>query len=262
MLGARLSLDLLAAGIVLLSSSAAFALSTVGPEELADRHFRTLFGFSALEAYEVESGRVHASFAIARRYTEREAEVLIDVLSPVGFRRWAGLLRRRPSQLDELFIYLPAPARRVRRVPADQLEEQPILDIFPLQELRPTTALEFEWSEGDRETIRGVSCRVVRGVPLRRGVWYDRVELAISPDLVFALETRYYRGGRLRSLVRIDSKEVRDFAGRRLPARRRIERIDDGHRIDLWLRRVVEGATLPQRLFTLHNLRVQRFPRF
>ncbi|MFQ5697820.1 MAG: outer membrane lipoprotein-sorting protein [Myxococcota bacterium] len=251
----------IAAASVLLSSGVALASSGIGPGELADRHFRALFGFSALEAYEVESGPVRASFAIARRYTERETELLIDILSPLELRRSAALLRSRPGEGDELIVYWPT-LRRAIRVPAGPLEEQPIFEVFPLHELRPTTAAELEWTEAERETIRGVRCRVVRGVPRRRGVWYDRLELAISPDLPFALEARYSRGGRMRSRVTIDPREIRDFEGRSLPSHRRIERADDGHRVDLWLRRVVEGATLPHRLFTRHNLRVQHFPRF
>ncbi len=56
--------------------------------------------------------------------------------------------------------------------------------------------------------------------------------------------------------------DPREFGDRRLPVRRRIATPPHPGVTELILRNVMLDPELPDRLFTKHNLRVQRFPSF
>ena len=90
----------------------------------------------------------------------------------------------------------------------------------------------------------------------------DRIRLAIASGSGVALETRYFEGDRaLRSVV-VDPADVESHGGRMLPMRRRIETRASRGTTELVLRNLMIDPVLPDRLFTSHSLRTQRFPRF
>jgi hypothetical protein len=237
------------------------ALESLGPAELAASYFEQLHGFSALEAYESRRGRARTSFGLARRWRDGRADILIDIQSPQSFAKWALLLRHNFGRSDDLFVYVPG-WRLVRRLSALQLEAEVIYQLLPLGDLRPIVPGELEYTRLGDTQIEGERCVEIEGRPRHVGLPFDRVELALSTRSGLALRTRYFQGPREIRRILVSPQDIREYEGRSLPQRRRIIIPPDPGVTEILLRNVLMDPILPDRLFTHHNLRVQRFPRF
>ena len=196
-----------------------------------------------------------------------EANLLGYIREPKEFRKWAALLRYNPERDDDLFVYIHTGvsdvARRVRRLPPVTLESDPVGHVLPLGVLRPISDGELEYrSLAEEREVEGEACDVVEGKTRRQGVWFDRVELAISRKSGFALETRYYRGDRQLRRVVSPPGDIRDYGDRKLPSRRLIFSPSAREPLELVLRNLLDEPEFPRKFFTKHNLRVQRFPTF
>lgn len=246
-------------GCLLALAAAARADDAEGARRVAERHFEQLFGFDAFEAWETRRGGARAELVVARRWREGLAEVVIDVRAPESLAKWAILLRQNRSRSDDLFAYVP-PMRRVRRFTAIQLEREPLFDLVALDDFRPVAPGELDYVRRSGVELDGEPCAVIEGRPRRAVLSFDRLELTVSPATGFALRTRYFKDGRELRRMLISAGDLRDFGDRRLPSRRRIVLDPDGVTTELVLRNVLADPAFPDRFFTHHNLRVQRFP--
>jgi len=246
---------------------ASVAAGEDGPRELADRHFQQLYGFDSVEAYERSAGAALTRFAVARRWVDGQAELLIDMEHPIQLAKFAFLLRRNRDRLDDFFVYLPdGPGstgirRRVKRFAVVPDETRTLSGIVSLSVLRPIATDELDYRRLAEEEVEGERCTVIEGIPKRGTLPFDRIELAVSPSSGFALRTRYFAGERELRQVLISPEDIREFAGRPLPSRRRIV-TPSGYVSELRLAQAMVDISLPDSLFTHHNLRVQRFPSF
>jgi hypothetical protein len=127
---------------------------------------------------------------------------------------------------------------------------------------RPFLPGELHYERLPDESIRGELCYVLALRPASAALGYDRVELAISTGTGVALRERYFRNGSESLRVRVHPEEARKYEDRWLPAQRRIQSLPSGPDVELTLRNLMIHPDLPDRLFTEHNLRVQRFPSF
>ena len=85
--------------------------------------------------------------------------------------------------------------------------------------------------------------------------------LSISKRTNVALRTVYYREEQELRTVTVAPEDVRQHESRWVPYRHRVVTAD-GTEADLVLRNIVTDVSLDDQLFTHHNLRVRRLPRF
>ncbi len=258
------------------AAAPASALDADTATALGELHFARLQGFDALETYELrQGGRLRASFAVARRWRGNEADLFIRFQTPRAASRVAVLLRHRGSRSDDLFVYLPGAGSgggRVYRATAILPEERVLSGLLPLGELRPIGPGELEYARLPDRQVQGERCTVIAGRPRHRGLGFDRVELTISPRNSVALESRYYVGSRETRRTLISPDDFENFGERTLPVRRRLFRgtppgaapggAEPEPVAELLLRNLMLDPELPDRLFSVHNLRTQHFPGF
>jgi hypothetical protein len=238
--------------------------------KLAEAWFDQLLGFDALEAYEVPFESIKISFVIARRWTGDTVRILIDVVEPKVMDEIAALFLQNRARGDDFFVYMtpqiPNPAeRRVRRFLAPRLDfSMPFGGIaVPIGEVRPFLRGELAgFRRLPDEVVSGEPCRVVEADIQHERFQFDRLRLALSDRTGVALETRYVKGDRIVSRILVDPGDVDSYGGRLLPTRRRIETLTTRDRLELVLRNLMIDPVLPDRLFTSHSLRYQRFPAF
>jgi hypothetical protein len=237
---------------------------------LAEAWFDQLLGFDALEAYEVPFESIRISFVIARRWTGDTVRILIDVVEPKVMDEIAALFLQNQERGDDFFVYMtpqiPNPAeRRVRRFLAPRLDfSMPFGGIaVPIGEVRPFLRGELDgFRRLPDEVVSGEPCRVVEADVVNERFQFDRLRLALSDRTGVALETRYVKGDRIVRRILVDPGDVESQGGRMLPTRRRIETSVKRGGLDLVLRNLMIDPVLPDRLFTSHSLRYQRFPTF
>jgi hypothetical protein len=259
-LGVRLASLLLAVSL-LAASGPGRPVEPTDAASLAEAHFKRMFGFDGLEAYESRRGPARTTFAVARRWDEGRAKILIDIHTPDSFSKWALLILHNHAGSDDMFVYVPI-LKRVRRFAAIQMERQVLFDVLPLGELRPIVPGELEYTRIADTEVEREPCLVVEGRPRHRGLGFDHVELALSPTHGVALRTRYFVGKREIRRVLISPDDIRDWGGRLLPVRRRIVTPPGSEVTELILHNLLADLELPANLFSTHNLRVQRFPSF
>lgn len=237
-------------------------------EELAEAWFEQLHGFDALEAYEVVSARGRYEFALARKWEPGRVKLLIYAVSPASIRDLAALYFRNRDLPDELFVYLPprmVPSdvpRRVRRFPASDLMPAVLTrGVASLVDLRPIFRGELSHRRLPDATVQGESCRVVESRFRGGSSGFDRIQLVLSRRTGVALCTRYFRGERELRRVFVAPGDVREYDGRWLPTRRRVERPGEASG-ELILRNLVLDPLLPDALFTRKTLLQGRFPSF
>ena len=245
------------------------ALDAEQAAALADRHFRQLFGFDALEAFEVVKGDTSSRFVTARRWRDGRAEIVVDVIRPRELAKLAMLMLHHTDRSPDLFVYFPddpdvprAWHRRIRRFYGTAFGVQGPFDLFPLGELRPTAPGELRYRATGEVEIEGERCVLVEGRPAHRGLPFDRLELALSAKSGFALRTRVFAAGREMRRVLISPADLRDYHGRLLPARRRVVVLPRGQVTEIRLHNFLEAPELPDRLFRRQALHAQRFPHF
>jgi len=237
---------------------------------LAEAHFEHLYAFDMLAAYESRSEHITATFVVARRWQPERPELLLHFVSlesgdPARNRAWsapvgkvfAGLLVHNLGRSDDLMVYTPW-SRRVRRLPAPELQKQPMFEVLPLGEFRPIVRGELRYRA---LASREPGIRIVEGRTRYRGQPFDRVRLHFATGAPLAVRTVFFQGDETLRTVHIDPGEVREIHGRLVPYRQRIE-LPSGAVTRLRLRNLVVDPILPEEIFTEHNLWVQRFPRF
>jgi hypothetical protein len=261
------------------ATSAAEPLSSVpdpGAEVIAQRWFDQLLGFDALEAYVAVAGKDKLGFAIARKWRDGLARIVFKVEEPAAIDELAALWIQNRDRSDDFFLYLTpqifpsgateaatAPGGKVRRLQMPRLDfEVPFTGGgLPIGELRPFLPGELAWYRLDDAAVAGEPCWVVEGRPWRKRFRFDRLELAISTRTGVALRTRYFRGDAAIRSVDVERADVQERQGRYLPIRRRISGVGT-RSFELVLRNLVVDPALPERIFTSHTLRYQKFPRF
>jgi hypothetical protein len=257
----RLAVALVA---VWLAASPAAAVEASDPEAaaLARRWFHQLLGFDALEAYEARSGRQRVTFAVARKWHDGLARIVLKVQEPSALNDLAVLIVQNRDRSDDFFAYLDF-LRKVRRMRAPEFDFPVAIGggRLPYAELRPFQPTELVHRRLPDEVVSGEACRVVESRPVTPDREFDRLEHAISERTGVALRTRYLLGGRELSRVDVDPADVEERDGRYLPIRRQIQ-VVGALPYDLVLRNLMIDPALPDRLFTSHSLRFQRFPRF
>jgi hypothetical protein len=238
-------------------------LEALDLEALGERHFRQLYGFSALEAYEARRGSQSSEFVVARRWREGGVDVVVDIRKPTAMHKWAFLFRQSRAHPDDFFIYIPLPGfRRVRRFGASYQEADLPFVFMPLREVRPFLPGELEYTQSVEAEIQGEACHLVRARPRNSQTRLSQIEFAISPKHGISLRTRYFRDGREVRRVLVSPEDIRVEEGRVLVRRRRLVIMPSGDETVLTLRNFLLDPELPDRFFTHHNLRVQRFPEF
>ena len=99
-------------------------------------YFEELYGFDGIEAYESIRGPAKASFVIARRWSAGSAEVLVDVLGPAEFSKWAMLMKQNLDRGDDLFLYVHRTGspigRQILRLTPAQVESQVFFEMLPI----------------------------------------------------------------------------------------------------------------------------------
>jgi hypothetical protein len=259
----RALLGVVAAAALLGAPGPACALEASEVTALAERHYRQLYGFSALEAYQAQRGTQSSEFVVARRWRGDGVDVVVDVIKPEEAAKWAFLFRQNLGQPDDFFIYIPLPGfRRVRRFGSSYQESNLPFVFVPLREIRPFLPGELEYTFTEATEIEGVHCVVIGGRPVSRQIRLDRVELAISETHGISLRTRYFRDGAEVRRVLVSPGDIRAEGERLIPMRRRLIRQPSGEETEVLLRNFLLDPELPDRFFTHHNLRVQRFPSF
>jgi hypothetical protein len=231
------------------------------PTQLGESWFDRLHGFDALLAFESKRGPVRTSLLVARRWVEGRAQLIIDILLPRVFEDWAFMLLHNYDRSDDLFVYVPW-LKRVRRISSIEIEKELLFEVMPIGELRPITFGEMEYEMLGEEQVAGEPCWLIEARPLHRGLGHSRVVLAISKHSGFALRTEFYRGERIGRRVLIDPGDMDLYGDRLLPRRLLIETPPSPGATELTLHNALVDPVLPDRLFTKHNLRVQRFPHF
>jgi hypothetical protein len=229
---------------------------------LAQRWFDQLLGFDALEAYTAGSGRFHVGFAVARKWEHGLARILIKVQEPAALADLGVLILQNDDRSDDFFVYLDY-LLKVRRLRAPKFDFPMAVGgaRIPYAEFRPFLPNELSHRFKADEVIAGERCRVIESHPLGRGFPFDRLEHALSDRTGVALRTRYFRGEREISRIDVNPADVREQLGRLLPVRRRFH-VEDSRPYDLVLVNLMIDPALPDRLFTSHSLRFQKFPRF
>ena len=240
------------------------------PKALAEAHFSHLHAFNLVAAYESSNGGARATFVVARRVSGDRAELLMQFrafeLEPTRDRAplvetsfaksFAGLLIHNRGRSDDLMVYLPM-TKRVRRVPAPELQRHPVFRIFPLGEFRPIVSgeLRYRFLSRDREAL------AIEGRPVEYSPSFDRIELYFERGAPLAVRTVFFLGGKELRRVEIAPDDVRAYQGRLLPKLTRIT-TPDGEVTELRLRNALVDPPLPEEIFTEHNLWVKRFPYF
>ncbi len=229
---------------------------------LAEAWFDQLLGFDALEAYVAGSGREHLGFAVARKWKDGLARIVIQVLEPSAWNDLAVLIVQNRDRSDDFFAYLDF-MRKVRRLRAPQFDFPISIGggRLPYAEFRPFHRAELAHRRLPDEVVAGEPCRVVESRPVVASFEFDRLEHALSTRTGVALRTRYFRHGRELSRIDVTPEDVKAHEGRFLPVRRSI-RIGDARPYDLVLQNLMIDPALPDRLFTSHAIRFQKFPRF
>jgi hypothetical protein len=232
-------------------------------EELAERWFEQSLGFDALEAYEARSGNFTIGFVVARKWGPAGQRMLVDVVDPPELKDYAFLFLPHPGPSLDTWIYLPF-LRKVWRIPSIVIElPVPTAGVtFPIGALRRFRPGELEHERLPDQVQGGASCYVVESRPTDPGAGFERMRLVLSKESGVALETTFFRDGRELQRTTVAPEHVRQFSGRWLPVRRHVEQADGGGSGELVLRNLMVQPELPDRLFTQHNLRVQRFPFF
>jgi hypothetical protein len=229
---------------------------------LVERWYEQLLGFNALEAYEAGTGHLRVTFAVARKWEQGLARIVIKVQEPSALSDLAVLILQNRARSDDFFVYLDF-MRKVRRMRAPEFEF-PISvggGRLPYAEFRPFLHDELVHRRLPDEVVSGEPCRVVESRPVAQGFEFDRLEHALSGRTGVALRTRYFAHGRELSRIEVSPDDVEEHDGRFLPARRRI-RIVGARPYDLVLQNLMIDPALPDRLFTSHAIRFQKFPRF
>jgi Outer membrane lipoprotein-sorting protein len=233
------------------------------PTALAESYFDQSERFDAFLTYQVKRGPAAALFTITRRWRDGLAELLFDIREPPSFDKWALLMHENRRGSDDLFLYAGyATDLKVRRLAAAQIERQAVFELIAIGDYRPTVPGELSYEAGPDESQGSVPCHMVIARTPYAYLGFDRLELVFAADQKLLLEQRFFR----------DSKEVRrlsttladyeDIGGRRIPMRWVAHRWADGGETEIVLKRVIETADLPDRIFSHLNLREQRFPKF
>jgi hypothetical protein len=231
--------------------------------ELAERWFRQIQGFDALEAYEARVAQTQVEFVVARRWREGRVQVLIDVREPREYAKFAFLFFQNRDRSDDLFAYLPF-WRRVKRLPAAQLEGGLLAAVgkyATLADMRPVLPGEAEYERLPDSEVDGEACWTIQGRPTGRWLGFDRIELVISKRTGVALRTEMHKRSEVRRLL-VSPKDVRMFDGRYLPTHRRLEVSPGDLTAEIFLRNLMIDPPLPDQLFSKQSLLTQRFPTF
>jgi hypothetical protein len=241
------------------------------PAALAEAHFSHLYAFNLVAAYESSHRGTRATFVVARRVSGDRSELLMQFrafelgssarnrapLVETRFAKsFAGLLIHNRGRSDDLMVYVPM-TMRVRRLPAIELQRQPVFRIFPLGEFRPIVSGELRY----RFLSRDPAALAVEGRPVEDSPSFDRVELYFERGAPLAVRTVFFLRGKELRRVLIDPDDVQAYQGRLLPKLTRIA-TPDGEVTELRLRNVLVDPLLPEEIFSEHNLWVQRFPHF
>ena len=241
---------------------------TATATQLAEGWFHQLHGFDALEAYDVVDGRRRVAFALARKWKGDAVKILFRFGRPRERDRLVFLLLQRRDGGDILFVHLP------RKVKSGLFAREPIMRIpasrlvyggrrgIPIGEFRPFLPEELSHTRLPDTEVDGEPCYVVESRPTGiHPFGFDRLELALSHRTGVALRSRYFKEEKQLIEVRVSPDDVRLREGRWLPVERHIH-TEDGEPTSLVLRNIRVDATLPDKLFTRHNMLVQRFPSF
>lgn len=238
-----------------------FDPATADATVLAETYFDEAERFDAFLTYEVTRGPARALFTIARRWKDGLAELVFDLREPLAFSKWALLLRQTRGGSDDLFAYLDVD-RRVRRLPATQLERHAFFEMVAIGDYRPTARGELSYAAAADTEVDGVPCRVVIASTPRPYLGYDEVELRFAKSTGLLLEERYFR--RAKEVRRLTAKpaDFQEIDGRRVPVRRIARNWPDKGLTEIVLKRILETPDLPDNLFSALNLRKQHFPEF
>jgi hypothetical protein len=236
-------------------------------EAIAWRWFEQSHGFDGLEAYELLGFPVEFAFSVARRWDADRSRVqlFIRVDRPERFAKVAFLWTRHASGAESAH-WNPGPfggsPGRTQRIPSAPALGQAAPQGVPLDTLRPLFPGELVHQRLPETVMHGEPCDVLESRPAPgRALGFERVQLFISRRTGVALRTVYYQGEAELRRNLVDPADVRRIGERFLPMRRRIETAS-GASFELRLHNVAPDVTLPERIFSEHNLRVRRFPSF
>ncbi len=240
---------------------------------IAERWFLVSHGFNALEAYEIQGLSPTVRFALARKWSKDRVKVLAYVTEPKELDEVAFLILREPGRPAEVFSYAsprqyrggrtaiaPRTVFRVPRIGGGGLGTGNATSISS-EVVSPILPDDFTFTRLPDAEVSGESCYVLEARPVRRSRALTHLMLSISKRTDVALRTVYYREEQELRTVTVAPEDVRQHESRWVPYRHRVVTAD-GTEAYLVLRNIVTDIPLADQLFTHHNLRVRRLPRF
>jgi hypothetical protein len=244
-----------------------FAADPGSAEAIAQRSFEQSHGFDGLEAYLLLGFPIELAFSVARRWDpdRRRVQMLIRVDRPERLSRVTFLWTRHERGAESAHLN-PGPLAgsdgRSRRIVSAPALGHAAPQGVPLDTLRPLFPEELFHTRLPDLEIDGEPCEAIESRPMPgRALGFDRAEFYIARRTGVALRSIYYQGGSVLRRNLVDPADVRPIGDRFLAMRRRIE-TQSGARFELRLVNVATDVTVPERLFSEHNLRVGRFPAF
>jgi outer membrane lipoprotein-sorting protein len=223
--------------------------------EAVVRHFEDLYrSDSSISTVELTVVRPRRTRTMTMKvWTRGRDKALIVIEEPV---REAGTATLKVDA--NLWNYLPRIKRTIRIPPSMMLASWMGTDFTNDDLVRESSYIDdYEYR------LAGPSDEPVGWVvrfdakPDLVGLW-SRIELVLSQDGTIPLQARYYdRRERLSRTMRWD--EVREFDGRRLPARMKLQPEDEpGHRTEMRYLAIQFDVDVPESTFSLSYLERQR----
>ena len=210
-------------------------------------------GFDALGAYELRGvDGAPIRFGLARKWSGDAVNVLSWVVEPEAARDLAFLLLRRPGRRPEVISSFG-------RFPSGAPPASGNAFSIGAEVAGVTLAGDFSLRLRTEERLEGEPCHVVEGRPLRRMRGVTHVVWWISQETGLALRKSYYWHDREQRTVTLVPEAVRTVGGRRIPHLWRVATLR-GTQAEIELHDVAVDVLLPDSVFSLQNLRAQRFP--
>jgi hypothetical protein len=225
-------------------------------------------GFDALEAWELRGLEQDFRFAVARKWEGARVKILAYAVAPELIKNAAYVAHLRPREPSEVWIRGPESMTqknqpRITRARGTAAPPGSGAVSIAAEVVLPTLHGDFAYRRAPDASIRDEPCSVIESRPLdrqqRRG--YDRLVYWISQRSGIALRKVYYRGTRELRRVDVLEADVSNVEGH-LQVGRLVVRTGGGELAELTLHNSVADVELADGLFTEHNLKVRRFPRF
>jgi outer membrane lipoprotein-sorting protein len=223
--------------------------------EAVVKHFEDLYrSDSSISTVELTVTRPRRTRTMTMKlWTRGRDKALIVIQEPA---REAGTATLKVD--ENLWNYMPRIKRTIRIPPSMMLASWMGTDFTNDDLVREASYLDdYEYQLAGRSDEPAGWVVRFDARPELIGLW-SRIDLVLSEDGTIPLQARYYdRRGRLARTMRWE--DVREFDGRRLPARMTLEPEDEeGHKTEMRYLAIQFDADVPESTFSLSYLERQR----